>query len=442
MLRKQKIQITFLITFFLVLPFPLIINIFYAKQLCSLRLLSYLFLIPCTLLLFTKPGKAIIGEEKQSKQHMAIWLLKILTIELCAFSLFAIQNQFLFTSLNTALSAHHMSWQQFISPSTLLYSCLAWAIVCFLGIVIAQHSHGRKTYTPFTFFLPRKTYRFIQNISHTIVEYLIKFATTVFLTLSSIFLLFQLAYIIHPSELYFVPINGMILATALAMFPRLTKIDELIQTIEGKNIRQGFHYLIIGVTFFAFLLLCVLATFLLSKSELSLMDFSFPRFFVNHVDLKTWIPLWHWGWWLLSAPLLGSILIAVSHGRSVRTFILAVLTLPLMLFIYTLLAHPTFLNHAFAIHIAQALSALFLLVLFVKKTSTTMLWTGFIPLHPIKKERRLHPMQMWLLWSSLTGLLLLTSFIGIQLLVIGLVLVLLVIYLLQLSTSLKAMFVK
>ncbi|MBU1629418.1 MAG: hypothetical protein KKH06_04995, partial [Gammaproteobacteria bacterium] len=140
--------------------------------------------------------------------------------------------------------------------------------------------------------------------------------------------------------------------------------------------------------------------------------------------------------------LFGSILIAVSHGRSVRTFILAVLTLPLMLFIYTLLAHPTFLNHAFAIHIAQALSALFLLVLFVKKTSTTMLWTGFIPLHPIKKERRLHPMQMWLLWSSLTGLLLLTSFIGIQLLVIGLVLVLLVIYLLQLSTSLKAMFVK
>lgn len=207
-----------------------------------------------------------------------------------------------------------------------------WAIYTIVSISIAYFSFRRGMPTLISScFYPVFGER-IYGISGKLVDILAVFATifgtATSLGLGALQIHSGLSYLYGIPSVISVTVGIIVIATALFMLSAIVGVEKGIQTLSKLNIT---------------LAICLLAFILLlgSVSEvLNLFSSTIGAYVNNIVDMslqsypfqgESWSREWtvfYWAWWISWSPFVGIFIAQISRGRTIREFVLTVLTIP------------------------------------------------------------------------------------------------------------------
>lgn len=424
MRKKYKISLLFTIGSPIVLGIPILANLYFQTQLIQLTYLSAWFVVAAIVpLLSTLGNHRVGGKEAVIKRPFILWLLRVITVILFFYTIFLTES---IVFLHQGSEHYGVNVRRGVTElfhKTWLHSILfPWGALAavFVTLSVRSEQHG---FHPFSQWVRRTIFSFrigapLRKGVDIFVENSARFLTTqlmAFITLQLLILFGGRTFSAVPTAVTFV---GMMLFPYAKIFKRM---NERIKT-----------YGLPPIVTFAFLVASMLVIFFLARL---LFFFGVPyldpltqRIFalkmpavINKFWQPTWT-LWFWSWWIIAIPLLASIIVRLSHGRSIREVVLVILIIPTLL---TLLYH---FYQPGAEHCLQGLvgwllrpnvtttlrwgTQLLFLLFLLKRSANHFLWLGFIPINAPKKVRVFPLRGFWFMLLAFVSALTLRSIYG------------------------------
>lgn len=359
------------------------------------------------LLLITPAGGIVLGE-REKRLSLFEWLGKIVTanVMLCVLTL-TVHDAFLSAGPEFAIgSLTYAFTKEVVSGYTLTHwGIFPWGVYGCWGLVVAYYAFVKQG-SPYLYQSGGGLSLRLQAMFKTYVETACTIATlsVVALSVSALLLLALYAvYIQIQLHHFMIPIISVMLISMLISFFSFRWGKRLFKRMAQRQ----FGIQRIVVMFIVIMLPLMLAVSFINGSIAASVPAILEQSkchtcgtIFNLVPPDTRFASLYWGWFMLWAPLGGSYLASISQGRTIREFVLGVMTVPLVLAISFIFisesdvkAFLTLMNRQEfkpLLYLGLAgLSFVFLTILLVNKRDNSILLSGFFPVAEVFKRDRL-----------------------------------------------------
>ena len=344
------------ITGFLYLPFIFslaYLTYSYPNQLVRFGYGSFLLVVTFVIFAVLPVGRLTLGESKA--MPLPSWLAKILSLQVIMILLF-VAGVLAFFAGGPVFAAQSLSFevvrQSFYENTWLLWSFNPWCCILMWALCLGYYYHVRKA-GPYPHQVCQDT---MKNILEPQTKAFVE--TNVFtINMICIAITFSIATLLfsYAIELYFgmvphtlgAPITFMVLSLVVLLFlwrlhkNRIRKLEKRGLTSSGLMtlLMVGF---IIAIVYSSYALEWILNNH--DKISLKQLQCSCQKFF-DHVPVESRIAAYLWGWGLLWTPMIGSYLVSISGGRTLREIIIGFLALPSIL-LGVLMVYPQWVEQA------------------------------------------------------------------------------------------------
>lgn len=401
---RHKMQIAIPITALILILGVGCIDYFLPSKLLIFVKISYFI----GLLLFLggigRPIHQWIIQKDSSQQAFLGWILKVFLIELGVIALFILQKQVLLISL---VNGDHLSppdvfpiIQHFMGSFFSNYDLYPWPLIIITSAVFAHASRTVSVIAPWSALIPKKFFSpFTSFFTQSVVNFYGHITTRLFLSWNLMGIVYFVCLFIGDHFVLFMPI-GTILSSFLLCAIFLSKLYKRVFFIQPNK------EMILGKFFMHFFIAMVIVTLLaqiLTDSLVQLFPNLLPltktRIIPFHQPRVMW-ELLLWSWWILGLPFIGSLLLRISRGRHILTFLIGTMILPTIMFFTSIyLNQINFFEYRIAINRALLNINLFAIIFFFVclflRGSQTLIQTGGYSLAAIQSKRRLMPEYLW-----------------------------------------------
>jgi len=427
MKRKTKATLFIILIAPLIIGIPILMNFTFPKILLYYSKISFWFVIASLITIIMPIGQYRIGGN-QAQPNLSIWVWLLLMS-----LLFLISNLLHLTLSSSALQLTnlihpiHDQRQSLLNISNQLFlkgSLFPWSMVAITvaTLVLRSQQHSFSPFSQFIHKLHKSAPTYHRFISKTINMY-IEIANKIFIiTTITIFTITLFNTTISPHiTILFSTINFFLLWLVMCMdyFKKMEDITDQRQTRVALKI----------VMMMIITLLVMLATSVVFKFALKHADYH-QRLLLQAQPTKmkikqSWQSLWYlwsWSWWIMATPFIASLIIKLSHGRTIRaTIIVTTFLIPCLsaiLFVpinkhhlITILIHWLLIPKINLLFFSVCMIAL--LFILASKSSHNALWLGFYPITIPKKTRIVPYKQLWLLNMGFITMLLIHGIEGL-----------------------------
>jgi choline-glycine betaine transporter len=430
MLRKNKVWMYIIGAGTLLgIIIPTLFNIYFSKQLLWFTQLRYCFLPILAFVFLFKIFRKKINIDNARKIPFVPWLILISMIVLGSSLLFISQASLL---LKDASGFNHIKSTQ--APFLLhdliqslfgSFSFFPWSMITLVAVIFVIRGMKGEYIYPFSGFLPKlKSAQLFRLIRKNISLY-VDISTRIFIASAIAFLVIETYQMLSLPQINTIP--GCITFLALLLVSKneqFKKLDDIFGRIKFPPI-----LMLVLIGLITFIVVAVMQFILIIVNRFTLgylvplfSNTSRPLAFVHETWMTAW-QLWQWAWWVLATPFLASLLVKISHEKSLRVFILTLLIIPclfllawhflnsttILYLISQLLSMPT-------IFTLQLILLIILLLFFIPIKSHHTLLLGFFPLKNPPKLRLLPFKRTYLTVVALLGILIMSSIQGLLML--------------------------
>lgn len=430
MVRKRKIQWLAVIFVPSVVVLILLLNLFFPHQL--LQMAYYLYFLPLIFLIlylcFPIGRDKIGGDEAQPSYSWLRWLFYLFSIELILGLLF--------------YSQYHLFYQHLMLPQSPLFlfdpfsrlsfnlfynkDLFPWTLLAVVALIMGVASFKGTCYWPMSnLLIARKGQQtFFQYAIKIIIAIYLRFAFRFFIAINLVVVALLLALLLRPSISFMRPENSFIVGGMLLLLFFHQNSQKLIRRVNEGLLPIGFFCLLFIVLIAALLVASdfVVVRFILPRAKTTNVRFASDMLHV-FVSVNFGWKLWLWGYWILAMPYFASILAKISYGRRIYHFILALLLLPLLVWLlyyfserfWHVLYAPAFRQPWVIVSLGFVGPTLFFVQL-CSRASVIIAWMGFVPAQLPKKIHSRGNEQLLLFAIVIVSLLLLSGIGYLQLL--------------------------
>lgn len=423
MLHKQKIQLLALIFIPSAIILFATISLLFVRQLLWIIHWSYYLPLIFIILCFCFPISRfrIGGDNVKSRYSFVHWFVIVMGIECLAGLLFYGQYQVILSHaiVSDLSSVTPGSLYSLKSSLFLNHGLFPWSLLTALAVIFVIASYRHSVYWPFSVLLmtEKKRASFFQHAIKIIIAIYLRFAFRFFVAFNVMIAALLLAFLIRPSFHVYQPISGMIIALLLFFLYQRSDSQRILCLVEKQKLSLGVFSIFL-IVFMAILLVItdyvvlhwVMPRFHAKNSLLIL------HFFQHFISVPLAWRLWTWEWWILAIPFFASWLGNVSYGRKIYSFILIVLTLPVILWFAAKLGYLQSISEVYKTFSSSALLILLGLIgqicflSFLRSHSAiSYLWLGFMPIAQLGKTRTTGINQLWLVVIGILVILMMTE---------------------------------
>ena len=264
--------------------------------------------------------------------------------------LFFVQNT---ANLAAFVENHHVHFYLSTFKEILLFSWgTPWALIAVVGAHFAYLSYHRSSMLPFSQHLARRSHSFFSNELRRLIDLHIQTATKFFLLINLVFIVLQMVILLFPHINLFNTLYSILISSVLFLVLYNKSTQKIINRIEHHHVRQGFQWILLLII----LVLTLSAIAWMSQLVFHYFNNPFTALTQSLVSIKApalFLLLFNWCWWLLGTPLLASLLIKYSVGRTVRQFLFQVMLLPVLSLSFIALSHQYHMHDWFFPHLNQ-----------------------------------------------------------------------------------------
>jgi choline-glycine betaine transporter len=431
MLRKNKVRLVALFySPIILLIIPCFIYLF-PKETEYFFKASYAFAFFYIFSFFMPISKWKIGGETVKPEYSYWrWASIIALIQIILLSFFLIQNTVLMTAF---INNHHVHFylNTFKNLLTALWvknwGLFPWPLIAVTAMYFSyvSYQNTKDATFPFSQHILRQSKSFLGIEVRRIIDLHIQLGSRFFLLLSLILLAVQLTLFTSPSINIFNTLLSILIGSTLLIIHHKSKIlRRITESIETKNIRQGIHWIVLFITLIIVLISMIfLAHFNLEHFDNPFKQLLQPLFIIK--EPKTFLSLFNIGWWIIGTPLIASLLVKYSRGRTIRQLLIQILLFPLLTLVgiyggdkFNLLT-IALTKLDYWNYIPAAIALLGMIYFLRDKEWHHYSWHGFIPTPMQLKQLKIHrapPEQIWVLSIAILSILLVVNIVGFALL--------------------------
>jgi choline-glycine betaine transporter len=378
--------------------------LFMPTTLIHLFKINELFIIFVALIILLPIGKTRITCHKKIKPlPVFYWILSIIALQLFSFFLFYGQ---LATLAKYDIFARHIPQQAMTtlvsaSLNQLLHNAglFPWSLIAFFAsalILLKQRYPEQKT--PLFHLSPCQ-----RGVRKTITGAFIipsRIAINLLLTITIVFAAIWLCLFVFKNKAAILhPFPGVFSALLLMLFlfgqRTKKKLQQLSQTKQGAFVHSIAQLVLLTVLLLATSFLFIKLEAAFPKMQHTLAAFT-PE---NQAHFKLLYQQWTFAFWILAAPFLGSFVLLLSQGKTLRSMLMVTLALPL---IAALVLHIHWHLYETIAGLTQLLALLPLFYCLRKDSARATLWLGYCPTSTIKPRSKLE--SNWAMASIFLGL--------------------------------------
>ncbi|OGT31784.1 MAG: hypothetical protein A3E87_02270 [Gammaproteobacteria bacterium RIFCSPHIGHO2_12_FULL_35_23] len=423
MRRKQKVLFFGAVSLPLIFIIPLVICFLFPNYLLVFLKISFLAPIALLIYFFLPSANKIIQGGSSKPLSTISWLGLILVIEITACFIFIGQ---LYTLGQYQLQTYQLSSLQFmiwfkeqIAELFFNWGFFPWAFVLFAAIIFYRTKLKNNASHHLTVCLPLP-YNTVGNLIRRVFDYYILQSTLCTITLIIGLAAAQVSLLIYPAfSVVLLPITGITIAAIILILGNNKKLEKIFKVIQEKKLAPIKPLLI---QWFLLTLIIVVTSFIINRY---IMPYNakaiynwHPFQFFEFNELPIISQLFFISWWFIATPLLSSLIVYYSTGRTIRLTLIVSLIFPFIMFlifhylgmqIFSYAVEPDF------IYFMQVIGFFIFLTLFRESRTNQILWFGYMPNSPMHKLRIINPKLLWMLAPTLLGLLSISGLQGLVL---------------------------
>jgi len=336
MLKKQRLQLLALGTFPLVFILFACVYVFEPKGILIFHRIAYLLGFGTILLLFLPIRLHRIGGVKSSKPFL-IWIFQIMLVEALFVILFLGQYTCLSlifsSSLNIKTTDMISTSFWYLGNNLVLFP---WFLIIFLAVIFAYVSQRLNTATPMVDKLIQsfRWRHFKAKSLELIVTYNFRLSTRFFLALQIVFVVMtvNLLFVKNIQSTLFLFAGFITVLFSLVLLVR-SRTQDFFKRAQARQFSVGW---ILVVWLFVYTIITLLIYMLLSwlyhNFHQPIPKIPSSDWFSSFLfDPKLMWQLSNSSWWVLALPILATLLVRLSKGRYVLSFIFTGLLLPILM---------------------------------------------------------------------------------------------------------------